>query len=787
MAWSNLTNHTATTHASFNAGDEVLTLAGNVPAGACIFVWNVFDNLTATTPTIASLSVPGGETADWRRLGFFDSPNASANAGCRGELWGIQTTQQWDSAYAILATPSASTGKIAAVGFSAEGGSLTVRGSGSGTSTGGTPSASTAAPASGDLVIGGAGWETSAAATADSDTTNGSWSAADTVNTTGGSATANVRAMLQTKLPSAAGTQTYNPADASDSGAVIVSLVPSYAGPQILSVTESTRDNTSPKNAIVTGCRTGDVLYVHAGGDANTGAAVTAAAVSTLNGSTGTWSELGKSLSSAPEDWLAAWKATVTADGNVTVEVSRTQGGTAGAWHFWVARIKTGTSGGEDVVTKFTANTTQVINTAIAADSLVTFASYEWDAVAPGTFTPAGAIEVERSSDGVYSEASALWLAQAAGTRDYGTTGSSGTKFKAILVEILVPAAATNLVIANAAQAQTVDAPSLKQVHSLAVNGAVQAHSVQNVTLTQQHQLVVQNASQGQIADSPTLAVPTVLVIADAMQAQAAQAVALTQQHNLAVAGASQAQPVGSLALTQVHNLATQNAFQAQAADNISLSGATELTIANATQAQTVGGVTLTQIHALAVQASTHAQTAANLDLSGAANLVTANAIQGHTAGNVTLTQVHGLTVANAAQAHTVQGVALTQLHQLTVQGAAHAQTAAAPTLSTTLAVQNATQGHTASMVGLTQQHFLAVNLGAHTQTAQQFALTQLHLLAVNAATQGQTADNIDLPPEQTAGAISQASMAVPGTIGGTKPVPDTTGARLLTATMTGG
>lgn len=81
------------------------------------------------------------------------------------------------------------------------------------------------------------------------------------------------------------------------------------------------------------------------------------------------------------------------------------------------------------------------------------------------------------------------------------------------------------------------------------------------------------------------------LVIQDATQAQAVDNLTLTQTHNLTVQDAAQAQAVDTLTLTQTHILAIQDAVQAQNADNITLTQVHNLVINDARQTQTVDNV----------------------------------------------------------------------------------------------------------------------------------------------------------------------------------------------------
>jgi hypothetical protein len=81
-------------------------------------------------------------------------------------------------------------------------------GAGSGT---GTPTITSSSIALGDCIIAALAVESNAAVTADADTTNGSWSAQATATGNTGTVATSSRIATQSKIVTAAGTQTYNP------------------------------------------------------------------------------------------------------------------------------------------------------------------------------------------------------------------------------------------------------------------------------------------------------------------------------------------------------------------------------------------------------------------------------------------------------------------------------------------------------------------------------------------------------------------------------------------------
>jgi hypothetical protein len=204
-----------------------LSVPSGVVAGHLVVVWIGFDNTSATAPVVNSITKPAAETGTWTRIASHNSSSASSAGGVRGEMWAIYTTATWGVFNGTI-TFSASITKKAVSGYSYTGlPNLTIRGTaGTGTSTGGAPTATTTGttPEIGDLALGGATFENNAMPSIDTDTTGGSWDTGNGTATTGGGAAANVAIIMQHKILTGANHQTYNPTGANDSGAAVVIL-----------------------------------------------------------------------------------------------------------------------------------------------------------------------------------------------------------------------------------------------------------------------------------------------------------------------------------------------------------------------------------------------------------------------------------------------------------------------------------------------------------------------------------------------------------------------------------
>jgi hypothetical protein len=509
----------------------------------------------------------------------------------------------------------------------------------------------------------------------------------------------------------------------------------------------------TPKTVNIPGCDSSglnglpDRLLVLAGGNKTGSAnAPSDCTTTTTVGTTSAWSEILEGLNnSATSCWFSSASATVSAAGDTTVSVSRTQPATVQPWGFTVFRLRG--YGDIGVSSSQGDGATEVLSLTVAEDSFVAFGGYDWDPALPTGYDPSsGAMQVIRTQIATtYTATVAWWEGQAAGTRNYGTTGSATGSYSTVAIEVEAGSTVTDLVVADATQAQSTDSIALTQVHVLVVNDAAQAQAADNVAI--RVNLVVADAVQAQSTDAIALTQTHVLTVADAAQAQSTDGIALTQVHVLTVADAAQAQSTDGIALTQVHVLTVADAAQAQTADNVVLDVATTLVVNDAAQAQSTDAIALTQVHVLTVADATQAQSTDAITLTvGGTTLTVNDAAQAQSTDAVTLTQVHVLTVADAAQAQSTDAVALTQVHSLVVADAAQAQSADA--------------------LVLTQVHVLTVADATHVQSVGSPTLTQVHVLTVADAMQGQTADNVVLV-DLSLGMIGEAYSYQPRSVGG--------------------
>lgn len=215
------------------AGTTVaLTVTGGpIPAGTFLVLVVTADNVTATTPTVSSVSALGSDT--WTaRAGANSQQGASATAGSGVFVYcyTMVTTASVANGTVITitfnASPVAKTGLL--VGLTEVSNTLRSTVVSAGASAG-APSAVTAGTAlvAGDIVIGVAGCENSGAWATDTDTLNGSWVLGNNAFNSGGSAVTNTSTTMQYKVVTATGAQTFNPGGgANDALAIVFAMQP---------------------------------------------------------------------------------------------------------------------------------------------------------------------------------------------------------------------------------------------------------------------------------------------------------------------------------------------------------------------------------------------------------------------------------------------------------------------------------------------------------------------------------------------------------------------------------
>lgn len=140
--------------------------------------------------------------------------------------------------------------------------------------------------------------------------------------------------------------------------------------------------------------------------------------------------------------------------------------------------------------------------------------------------------------------------------------GVAGTAF---VDNFNIPAA----VPADELHSQTLDAPTLTQVHNLTVADELHSHAVGGLALTQQHTLVVPDMLDAQLLDGMTL--ENRLNPPDLTQTQTLDSLSLTQQHLLTVAGMAHAQALDPLTISIFQLLVLTGTVHAQLLDNITI------------------------------------------------------------------------------------------------------------------------------------------------------------------------------------------------------------------------
>lgn len=218
---------------------------------------------------------------------------------------------------------------------------------------------------------------------------------------------------------------------------IFTEIVAPQAGPKILPFeTANWTATTTPRTITAVGALSADLIVAMYGGD-NFGSQVTAATASTTGGTTGAWTEIGENFGpSSNSPWKSNAWAAVTADGDVTASLARTQGSPQ-VWGGWAALLKN--HGGIGNTAQLTNGATETVSLTTSANSIVVALGIDWDDLANVAMLPPGAHDVERSSGTAVAWYAAFWVGQEAGTRNYGLATSSTANFVITLIEILAP------------------------------------------------------------------------------------------------------------------------------------------------------------------------------------------------------------------------------------------------------------------------------------------------------------------------------------------------------------
>ena len=199
---------------------------------------------------------------------------------------------------------------------------------------------------------------------------------------------------------------------------------------------------TTPKTATFPTAEAGDKILVILGGNKTGSAnAPTAAAVTHTAGSV-VWTDpadptLENLSGTSTSCWFSSAYGVVSGTGSVTVSVDRTQPATVQAWGFTAWLLK-----GYGQMESFAAtvdSASEVQSLTVGAGSFVGYGQFDWDTVAPTTYLPADAVEVEKAATAAYSFVSAYWENQPAGTRNYGTDGSSSGSLATVAISVSLP------------------------------------------------------------------------------------------------------------------------------------------------------------------------------------------------------------------------------------------------------------------------------------------------------------------------------------------------------------
>lgn len=215
MAWSFVAQYLSGTNKT--AGTAV-TASVTAAVGDKLFACCVCDDISGADAIGTTAVTSSGDT--WTRIASNQSQTAQAEVATAVFICSVASTM---TAKTVTFTPNATSPAKCFLVLRFSGGTTTMVGTvvnanGSGTGPGAAGMTTSTNPGSGDLVIGVYGLERPLGEgfTADTDTTNGSWAQPSNTGpvlinaTSGGSAVTNVRELIQYKITTGAGAQTWD-------------------------------------------------------------------------------------------------------------------------------------------------------------------------------------------------------------------------------------------------------------------------------------------------------------------------------------------------------------------------------------------------------------------------------------------------------------------------------------------------------------------------------------------------------------------------------------------------
>jgi len=420
-------------------------------------------------------------------------------------------------------------------------------------------------------------------------------------------------------------------------------------------------------------------------------------------------------------------------------------GGAASAWVGWV---DTKTSTGSQAITDPAFTPQAIITLPTWLDTLNSVETSAVGSIGMGAFDDDdeyttsifGEDGVATTNTGNVSDDKALLILDDAGAADvvaaftsfdahgwtwnYSAYNATARQVLCLAIEE-TGAGALTLVVADSAQVQITETPSLAQHNVLAVDDSAQVQATENVDLAPNTVLVVQDSAQVQTTENVDLTQHYALAVDDSAQVQTTETPSLAQHNVLAVDDSAQVQTTETPSLAQHNVLVIQDSAQIQTTENVDLESSYTLTVADSSQLQESDNVTLSQHNVLVIQDSAQAQVTDNVTFSGyAIPLVVQDSAQVQTTENVSLAQHNVLVVQDSAQVQVSENVTLTQHYVLVVADIAQVQ-----------ATDN---------VIPTQHYTLIVQDGAQVQATDNITLSPHYVLTLADSTQLQETENVE-------------------------------------------
>jgi hypothetical protein len=209
--------------------------------------------------------------------------------------------------------------------------------------------------------------------------------------------------------------------------------------------------------------------------------------------------------------------------------------------------------------------------------------------------------------------------------------------------------------------------PAIITSVNIVIQDVYQSQSIENVEISQVHNLAIDNAAQNQVLESPSITQVHIISIQDVAQSQVIDNISITQIHFPVIQDMIQAQSIENIAISQIHFLLVDDVLQNQSIENLIISQVHAILVDDLLQAQTIDSISITQLHNLIIQDMMQSQSIENVVITQNHILAINDILQSQGIQPISITQKHILAVNNMFQSQIIENLLITQVHNLVI------------------------------------------------------------------------------------------------------------------------